>query len=157
MVPKGENAISSLRIQLSNPLCVYVTRQRIAQRPQDGVRSTHSITAIQLFGVVMRHEFSPGPASRQLSLSQFIFSRRMLAGWGTREQKPWRTLPGWGRGRAVGARTLPLVRKEQCSGVSPTCECPGKSQGGPISETLVTQREFQISPSWPWEGNRSTP
>lgn len=96
MVPKGENTISSLWIQLSNSLCVYVTGQRIAQRPQDGVRSTHSITAIQLFGVVMRHEFSPGPASRQLSLSQFIFSRRMLAGWGTREQKPWRTLPGVG-------------------------------------------------------------
>ena len=93
---------------------------------------------------------SCGSASKQLTVGYLVFSRWCLQSEGNRGCGEYCR---WG---AVGSRTFPLIKKETPTWGSPTCESPGKSQGYPSRETLLSQGEFQISPSGPREGYNST-
>ena len=94
---------------------------------------------------------SCGSASRQLTVGCLIFSRWCLQSEGNRE-----ALVTTAGGELWVPEHSPRLKRKLWIWGSPTCECPGKSRGYPSRETLVSQGEFQISPSGPREGYNST-
>ena len=109
-----------------------------------------NISAIQLIRVFIIHGVPVGQLIGSW-LGLLNFFQMVLAEWG--KQRGCGDYCRWG---AVVSEHFPWLKKKLWSWGSPTCECPGKSQGYPTRETLVSQGEFQISPSRPRKGFNST-
>ena len=137
-------------IQLSDLLGVYMTNWTIVQRPQAGT-DAHQYFCHSIVQSVYDTWVSCGSASRQLTVGCLIFSRWCLQSEGNRE-----ALVTTAGGELWVWEHFPWLKKKLWIWGSPTCECPGKSRGYPSRETLVSQGEFQISPSGPREGYSST-
>ena len=94
---------------------------------------------------------SCGSVSRQLTVGCLIFSRWCLQSEGNREAVV--TTAG---GALWVPEHFPWLKRKLWIWGPPTCECPGKSQGYPTRERLVSQGEFLISPPGPRKGYNST-
>lgn len=106
MVSHSSGKCVSLWIQLSDLLYVYVTRQRIVQRPQERGQMHTSISTIQLFGMFMIHVVSAGQlVGIDFRLPSFL--QKVLTERG--KQRGCGDYCRWG---AVGTRTFPLIKKE---------------------------------------------
>ena len=109
-----------------------------------------SISAIQLIRVFIIHGVPVGQLIGSW-LGLLNFFQMVLAEWGKQR--------GCGEYcicRAVVAEHFPWLKRKLWIWGSPTCEYPGKSPGYPSRETLVSQGEFQISPSGPREGYKGS-